>query len=276
VQTVPRGLAPVPRVVLATREVDRRTHHRSAAYGEFYSAFDLEHLACIWLTHVPYGAPGMTGLLLTRPQRASDFDADDRRLLSRALPALSAATSRCRRFGALELQRAALDAIVAASTRRPCLVLSALGDLVWASPAATRLLSGTPCAAPDALRMAARRLCATTRSEPAPTTVRLQHHGASIVAELSMLRAEPPLVLVDIEGLAASSRAHDLARRFQLTAAEARVLEQLVAGLSNASIGAELGVSIETVRTHVRRILAKLGVESRVQAALLAARHIGG
>jgi DNA-binding NarL/FixJ family response regulator len=48
-----------------------------------------------------------------------------------------------------------------------------------------------------------------------------------------------------------------------LTAREAEVLEQLQAGRSNAEIAHELHVSIETVRTHARRIYRKLGVRTR-------------
>lgn len=48
-----------------------------------------------------------------------------------------------------------------------------------------------------------------------------------------------------------------------LTAREADVLELLQGGRSNAEIAQALHVSIETVRTHVRRILRKLGVANR-------------
>ena len=41
-------------------------------------------------------------------------------------------------------------------------------------------------------------------------------------------------------------------------------------GLSNKLIAAELGVSAETVKTFVARILEKLGVEDRTQAVITA------
>ena len=50
-----------------------------------------------------------------------------------------------------------------------------------------------------------------------------------------------------------------------------RVLELLGEGLTNAGIARRLFVSIETVKTHVHRVLDKLGVSTRAQAALTVA-----
>jgi DNA-binding CsgD family transcriptional regulator len=52
-----------------------------------------------------------------------------------------------------------------------------------------------------------------------------------------------------------------LCELFSLTAAEARVAGNLALGLSIKEIAASLGISVETVRTHIKRTFAKTGTE---------------
>ena len=59
----------------------------------------------------------------------------------------------------------------------------------------------------------------------------------------------------------------------QLTPREREVLGLLVEGADGRTIAARLGISRNTVRTHVQSILTKLQVHSRLEAATLAVRH---
>ena len=57
-----------------------------------------------------------------------------------------------------------------------------------------------------------------------------------------------------------------------LTEREIDVLKLLAQGQANKEIAVSLGIGDKTVKTHVSNVLAKLGVQSRTQAALQAAR----
>lgn len=58
-----------------------------------------------------------------------------------------------------------------------------------------------------------------------------------------------------------------------LTVRERDVLARVARGLPNRQIADDLGITERTARTHVSNILAKLGLASRTQAALLAVQH---
>lgn len=81
-----------------------------------------------------------------------------------------------------------------------------------------------------------------------------------------------PLGLINAalrEGEPAASVADPVAL---LTGREREVLGLVARGLTNKEIARELSVSPATVKAHVERIIAKLGVSDRTQAAVLAAR----
>jgi DNA-binding NarL/FixJ family response regulator len=77
---------------------------------------------------------------------------------------------------------------------------------------------------------------------------------------------------VDLEAGSDAEAAELMARLSTLTPQQVRVLMMLSEGLLNKQIAYELSVSEATVKAHVSAILQKLGVESRTQAVIAAAK----
>lgn len=65
-------------------------------------------------------------------------------------------------------------------------------------------------------------------------------------------------------------RAEAISRLAALTPVEREVLAAVAEGLSNADVAARLYLGVGTVKTHLSRVLTKLGCENRVQAAVVA------
>jgi len=59
----------------------------------------------------------------------------------------------------------------------------------------------------------------------------------------------------------------------RLTPREREILGCLAAGKSGDEIAAELNITPLTVRTHIRNLLSKLGVHSRLEAVVLGVKH---
>lgn len=93
-------------------------------------------------------------------------------------------------------------------------------------------------------------------------------HAVRLVAE-----GESLLFPAAVRQLAAeygTSKAKAVMKRASLTEREAAVLRLMARGLSNAEIAAKLVVGVETVKTHVSAVLAKLGARDRTQAVIAA------
>ena len=81
---------------------------------------------------------------------------------------------------------------------------------------------------------------------------------------------------VDLSAGSDTEAAELMTRMATLTPQQVRVLMMLSEGLLNKQIAYQLGVSEATVKAHVSAILQKLGVESRTQAVIAAAKIEAG
>ncbi|MBO0867708.1 MAG: response regulator transcription factor [Micromonosporaceae bacterium] len=96
------------------------------------------------------------------------------------------------------------------------------------------------------------RVVAAGEALLAPTVTR------RLIGEFARMRSRPTPGQTGLPGLDA------------LTPRETEVLQLVAEGLSNTEIAARLVVSDETVKTHVSRVLAKLGLRDRTQAVVAA------
>ena len=75
--------------------------------------------------------------------------------------------------------------------------------------------------------------------------------------------------------LAQALREPHAAPQVELTDREQQVLKMVAGGNSNKMIGRKLGITEGTVKVHVKNLLHKLGLRSRVEAAVWAMEHSG-
>ena len=110
----------------------------------------------------------------------------------------------------------------------------------------------------DALRAGATGfLLKRTRPEEIVQAIRIAAQGESLLFPAAIRRL-------------AARHAPVAGRNFVLTERESEVLRLMAKGLSNTEIGGELFIGLQTVKTHVGNVLAKLGARDRTQAVVFA------
>ena len=112
-------------------------------------------------------------------------------------------------------------------------------------------------------------LLKTTEAAPLAEAVRRVAAGEGVLDPRVTRRALAALAGTDPAPQAAAAEAPRLPGLDALTDRERQVLAGLAEGWANARIGAALGISVPTVKTHVSNILVKLGAESRTHAVAL-------
>jgi PAS domain S-box-containing protein len=167
--------------------------------------------------------------------------------------------------------------------RVPSYVVDRHGIIRWVNPAAREIVGDvrgrqfTSVLSPEESRRAreifARNITGTVeRSDNEVVVVGM--HGERITVDISAvpLRDGEQVIgmfgqVVDIEMDESPPAAHP-----HLTPRQTEVLRLLERGRSTNQIAAELHLSIETVRNHIRHILRALGVHSRLEAVALTRR----
>ncbi len=162
----------------------------------------------------------------------------------------------------------------------PSYVVDAAGVIRWLNPAARRIVGDvdghqfTSVVAPEETMRArdhfARKVVGTATVTDARFLL-VDSEGGRVAVEISSVplrRGEHVVgVFGQVTDLVEAPHAHpDLA----LTPRQAEVLDLLERGRSTRQIAAELHLSVETVRNHVRHILRSIGAHSRLEAVAIA------
>lgn len=135
-----------------------------------------------------------------------------------------------------------------------------------------------PGSVPVANRAFAGKILGTVASTEYEVTLR-RRDGGLVRAEISSVpvcgdhRIAGVFGLAEIDEQARPGRATD--GEVSLTPRQAQVLHLLARGCSTEQMADELGVAVDTVRNHIRAILRRLGVHSRLEAVIEAhERHL--
>jgi DNA-binding CsgD family transcriptional regulator len=273
--------------------VTREEQARSGFYQEWLRHLDIHHM----LGAVFPAAEGAVGVLgVHRPREAGAYGARERRQAALLLPHLQRALRLGQRFAAAaQHHAAAAQALDRLDTG--VLVVDGAGAVLHASRMAERLLRENAELAVVQGRLAVRRpalhekLSSLVRGACDTAGGRIARPGAALpvprpdrtpltleVAPLrpsgSVFGAQQPAALVfikDPEAPIAVARLRDL---FGLTRAEGAVAAALGRGSALNEIADDLGVGPATVRSHLKRILAKTGTHRQAEAAALLARSV--
>lgn len=267
---------------------------RSSFYQDWLRHLDIHHL----LGAVFPAAEGAIGVLgIHRPKAAGAYGEDERRKAAMVLPHLQRAFQIRQRFIATsQVQAASAQALD--HLEIGVLMLDGACRLVHANHMAHRILRKSPelsvvrgrvtlrdaslhdrfsCRVRRALEMArgklakARGVLSVPRLHHAPLAIEFvpaRHATTSDGGERAMVL----LLIRDPEAPIAVTQLREL---FGFTPTEAVVAAALGSGRSLEEISTSMGIGLATVRSHLKRILAKTGTHRQAEAVVLLARSTG-
>lgn len=172
---------------------------------------------------------------------------------------------------AVDLARAHAPDVVLLDIQMPVMDgLTALGELKRAAPAVRALILTTFGEKENVLRALGQGGAGFLLKDSAPGEL-IGAVRAAAAGDAYLSPGATRHVVDQLSSGRAAVRGEEARRQVaELSERERGVLALLGEGLSNADAGRRLHMSEATVKTYVSRILAKLGCENRVQAALLA------
>jgi DNA-binding response OmpR family regulator/DNA-binding CsgD family transcriptional regulator len=152
------------------------------------------------------------------------------------------------------------------------------GKLLWQTPLARELLAQYYNAAaservPSDVLQWLQRHVASAAGGVEPPKHNVQHEGRKLSFTLHQPSGDDEWLVVMRE-VSDSAVIESMSQAFKLTAREAEVLYWVVKGKINRDIADIIGSSPATVKKHLERIFAKLGVETRTAAASMASNRI--
>jgi DNA-binding CsgD family transcriptional regulator len=266
-------------VGISTDLVEPKALRLSAVYDEFYRRRDLDRFLTVRLSDVPYGRPGVVGMILARSRRQAPWSRRDVQAMESLVRPLQAVVRRNERWEAAQRDRRALAAVLG-EVAPASIGFDAQARVLWISPAAEQLLGKVPGGAralPQPLLDSVRGLAALASASRVPAELPLcltipcgNARGIRVFLRFSRTGEGDRVTIARLEAPAADAVAlRQLATKYRLTPAETIVLDNLLHGIHRSSdIAARLGVASGTVRTHIRHLFDKLEVHSRVELVL--------
>jgi DNA-binding CsgD family transcriptional regulator len=273
--------SPLHAIVTDAEYLAERQRSRDRLYNEFFRRFDGHYVAS---GTVARNAAAVCNINLFLPARSGGLDIRARRTLRDVLPHFTRAVHLATR---MQVHAAALACEAWDSVGDAVMVCDADGTLLHASRSAERLLarhgasalSGHWMTGFDAVTMAKFKAALCAIADPAtpalqPFTMDSTHVGRMVVEvvplPLSSFRTVPAaLILLSELDRAPTLDRIRLGAMFALTPAECDIAEGVMQRLTSADIARLRGVSINTVHTQVKALLAKTGVADRGKLTLL-------
>jgi DNA-binding CsgD family transcriptional regulator len=153
--------------------------------------------------------------------------------------------------------------------RRARLIVKPDGEVIWISAAGRALMaSDGPItleqgALTGATQHISQRLQSLLRAPSANAPCWLLEEDGLLVWAQHIARPAPATVGLTMRRVGEELEVSALAEARQLTPAEARIMGMMLSGAEAGRIAQALDISVETLRTHVKHVYTKLGVNSR-------------